>query len=342
MKFSITPYDLPLVAPFTTARATVDRRSGLLVALADGEHTGYGEVAPMPGWSPIDVDRAGAILLAAIAGLEAGRDFDDALDDLDNTPEVRAGLAGAAADLAARRRGVSLARSLDPDSVETVAVNAVVGSGSPEDTADAGIDAVRRGFSVIKVKVGVADPDVDIARVAALRRAVGPDVELRLDANGAWDPPTAQRVLDGVAAHEVAFCEEPVPGLDAIARLGAASPIPLAIDESARTVDDVARALGTGAIDVVVIKPQSIGGPDLAMRAVRLTREFGATPIITTMIDSAIGVHHALHVAAASGVELAHGLATSSILADDLADPPMIIDGAISVGSSPGLGVTPH
>ncbi|MGZ0220408.1 MAG: o-succinylbenzoate synthase, partial [Acidimicrobiales bacterium] len=72
----------------------------------------------------------------------------------------------------------------------------------------------------------------------------------------------------------------------------------------------MARALGTGAIDVVVIKPQSMGGPDLAMRAVRLTREFGATPVVTTMIDSAIGVRHALHVAAASGATLAHGLAT--------------------------------
>ncbi len=342
MKFSITPYDLRLVAPFTTARATVDRRSGLLVTLADGEHAGFGEVAPMPGWSPIDIDRAGAMLLAAIAGIEAGGDFDDALDDLEHAPEVRAGLAGAAADLAARRRGLSLARSLDPDSSSTVAVNAVVGSGSPAHTAAAGLDAIQRGFSVIKVKVGVVEPEVDIERVAALRRAVGTDIELRLDANGAWDPLTAQRVLGSVAVDEIAFCEEPVPGIDAIAALGAASPIPLAIDESARTVDDVARALGTGVIDVVVIKPQSIGGPDLAMRAVRLTREFGATPIITTMIDSAIGVRHAVHVAAASGVDLAHGLATSSSLADDLATPPMIVDGTISVGSSPGLGVTPH
>lgn len=342
MRFSVTPYNLPLVVPFTTALTTVDHRSGLLVTLVDGEHSGFGEVAPMPGWSPIDVDRAGAMLLAAIAVLEAGQEFDEVLDDLEDTPEVRAGLAGAAADLAARRRGLSLARSLDPDSLDTVAVNAVVGAGSPGHTATAGLDAIRRGFSVIKVKVGVAEADVDIARVAALRRAIGTDVELRLDANGAWDALTARHVLDAVAIHEIAFCEEPVPGVDAIAELGAASPIPLAVDESARTVDDVARALSTGAIDIVVIKPQSIGGPDLAMRAVRLTREFGATPIITTMIDSAIGVRHALHVAAASGVELAHGLATSALLADDLADPPSIVDGATSVGSLPGLGVNPH
>ena len=341
MKFSVTPYDLPLVAPFTTARTTVARRRGLLVALVDGQHVGYGEVAPMPGWTPIDVDQASTILLGAIAAVEAGRDFDDVLDELEASPEVRAGLSGAAADFAARRQGLPLARSLDPNSSETVAVNAVVGSGSPKQTAEAGLDAIQRGFSVIKMKVGVEAPEVDIERVATMRSAVGAFVELRLDANGAWDASTAQRVLDSVAVFGIAFCEEPVAGIDAIAELGVASPIPLAIDESARTVDDVTRALGTGAIDVVVIKPQSMGGPDLAMRAVRLTRQFGATPVVTTMIDSAIGVRHALHVAAASGATFAHGLATSAMLTEDLADPPRIVDGTITIGSLPGLGVTP-
>jgi o-succinylbenzoate synthase len=341
VKFSVTPYELPLVVPFTTANATVARRRGLLVALADGKHIGHGEVAPLPGWTPIDADQASTILRGAIAAVEAGRDLDDVLDELEASPEVRAGLSGAAADLAARRQGLPLARFLDPDSSETVAVNAVVGSGSPQQAADAGLDAIQRGFSVIKMKVGVAAPEVDIERVATMRSTVGALVELRLDANGAWDASTARRVLGSVAVFGIAFCEEPVAGIDAIAELGAESPIPLAIDESARTVDDVARALGTGAIDVVVIKPQSMGGPDLAMRAVRLTREFGATPVVTTMIDSAIGVRHALHVAAASGATLAHGLATSAMFTEDLADPPRIVDGTITIGSLPGLGVTP-
>ena len=342
MKFSVTPYDLPLVVPFTTAHATVARRRGLLVALADDNHIGYGEVAPMPGWTPIGVEQANAMLRRAIATVEEGRDFAEVLDELETAPEVRAGLSGAAADLAAHRQGLPLARSLDADSLETVAVNAVVGFGSPRQTVDAGLDAIQRGFSVIKMKVGVAAPDIDIERVAMMRTAVGTNVELRLDANGAWDAPTAQRVLESIAVFGIAFCEEPVAGIDAIAELGVTSPIPLAIDESARTVEDVARALGTGSIDVVVIKPQSIGGPDSAMRAVRLTRESGATPIVTTMIDSAIGVRHALHVAAASGVTLAHGLATSAMLAEDLADPPRVVDGSTTIGSVPGLGVAPR
>jgi len=342
MKFDVRPFDLPLVSSFATARAEVSIRSGLLVSVFDGDHVGYGEVAPMPGWSPIDADRAGAVLLASIAAIDTGRDFDEVLDDLEDTPEVRAGLAGAAADLAARRQGLPLAESLDPDALDLVAVNAVIGSGSPEHTVAAGLDAVQRGFSTLKVKVGVETPDVDVQRVASLRAALGDEIELRLDANGGWSPANAQRVLDGVVRHDIAFCEEPVTGVDAIAELGGHSPIPLAIDESARTVDDVARALGTGVIDVVVIKPQAIGGPDLAMRAVRLTLEFGATPIVTTMIDSAIGVRHAAHVASASGVTLAHGLATSVLLADDLAEPPMIVDGMITIGPEPGLGVALH
>ncbi len=340
MRFSVTPFDLALVVPFTTAHATVSSRSGMLVTVIDGGHVGHGEVSPMPGWSPIDTDRAGALLLSSITAVDAGRDFDDVLDDLEDAPEVRAGLAGAVADFAARRRGLSLAQFLDPDALTSVAVNAVVGSGAPVQSAATAREAVGRGFATIKMKVGVESPEIDIRRVAEVREAIGPGVELRLDANGGWSARDAQRVLDAVALYDISFCEEPVSGIDAIAALGASSPIPLAVDESARTVDDVARALGTGAIDVVVIKPQAIGGPDLAMRAVRLALEFGATPVVTTMIDSGVGVRHALHVAAAAGLPLAHGLATAAMLAEDLAEPLRIIDGVITLGTESGLGVT--
>ncbi len=332
-------YRLGLVSQLSTAHGVVHQRRGILVSVSDGEHVGWGEAAPMPGWSNSSLELVSASLAVAAANLDT--DVDATLDALDAVPEARAGLAGALADLTARRRGLSLSRLLDPDASASVAVNSLVTASDPAEAAGDARLALDSGIRTIKVKVAAESPTLDLKRVAAVRDAVGPHVELRLDANGGWTVPLALEMLDALAPHHISFCEEPVSGIAAIAEVGAASAVPVGIDESARSVDDVAEALGTGTIDVVVVKPQAIGGPDVAMQAIRLVREFGATPIVTTMIDSAVGVAHALHVACASGVDLAHGLATSALLRDDVADPPPVVDGRMAVPTGPGIGVGP-
>ena len=99
----------------------------------------------------------------------------------------------------------------------------------------------------------------------------------------------------------VALCEEPTGGIDAIAAVGEAVAVPVAADESMRSLEDLDAVLAAGSIGFVVIKPQAFGGPDLAMAAIERARGAGVTPIVTSMIDSAIGVAHAVHVAAAVG-----------------------------------------
>ncbi len=332
-------YRLGLVSNLSTAHGVVHQREGILVSVTDGEYVGWGDAAPMPGWSTSSLELVSASLAVAAANLETG--IDATLDALEAVPEARAGLAGALADLTARRRGLSLSRSLDPGASASVAVNGLVSASDPAEAAADARRAFDTGIRTIKLKVAAGSPTLDLERAAAVRDAVGPDVELRLDANGGWTVPVALQMLDALAPLHISFCEEPVDSIAGIAEVGAASAVPVATDESARSVDDVAEAIGTGTIDVVVVKPSAIGGPDLAMQAIRLVREFGATPIVTTMVDSAVGVAHALHVAAASGVEMAHGLATSALLRDDVGESPPIIDGRMVVPDGPGIGVGP-
>lgn len=300
----------------------------------------------MLGWSPASVDSAAASLAAVAAAVSLIDDpsderLDHLLDDLEPDPHARAALAGALIDLRARRSGVSLAAALNPAAVPAVSVNAMISAEAPADVETHCVMATDLGHRSIKIKVGVLDPAADIERVAAAREVVGSEVELRIDANGAWPVDTAIEVLRRMVEFGVTFCEEPSDGIEAIASVGARSDIPVAVDESARNVDDIARALATGAIDVVIVKPQALGGPDLAMRAVGLVREFGATAVVTSMVDGAIGVAHALHVAAASGVGMAHGLATSSLLEADIGPAPMIQMGMMSIGPVAGIGVDP-
>ncbi len=342
----IRPFRLPLRHIFTTRRTTTDHRDGLLFSISDGVETGWGEATPMPGWSRESVESTAAALVvvtAAVSVIESASDprLDRLLDDLDATPHARAAAAGAIADLRARRVGVPLAAMLGESSAGSVRVNAMVSASTPAAVARDCAAAIRDGFDSVKLKVGVADVSTDIDRVATARSVVGPDVELRLDANGSWEIDTAVAALKHLAAFDVSYCEEPAEGIAAIAAVGARSDIPVAIDESAKTIDDIAEALGTGSIGVVVVKPQALGGPDMAMRAVRLVHEFGATAVITSMIDGAIGVAHALHVAAASGVGMAHGLATSPLLSADVGPTIQICRGEMAIAESAGIGIVP-
>ncbi len=339
-------FRLPLREALTTARGEVLHRDGLLFSIGDGTHVGWGEATPLPGWSVSDIDSSAAALATVSVALSVVEDPDDPrldhlLDDLEPEPTARAALSGAIADLRARRSGLSLAATLSVAPTSTVAVNAMVSAMSPGDVAEQAAAAAADGYRTLKVKVGVAETAVDIERLSAVRGSVGPAMELRIDANGAWDVETAVAVLDDLAEFDISFCEEPTEGIEAIAAVGARSAIPVAIDESARSVDHIAAGLATGSIDVVIVKPQALGGPDLAIRAVRLAAEFGATAVVTSMIDGAIGVAHALHVAAASGLDRAHGLATSTMLKSDVGPAPEMDAGRMFVPDTAGIGIDP-
>ena len=360
-------FSLGLASPLGTARGPIDRREGFLVAVdpdSDGGSVpapGLGEATPLPGWTE-SLSACEAALRAATVGNDDGDgavdDGDrrlptDALDRLDpaETPAARHGIALALAGAAARDAGRSLAGHLArteglPAPAETVPVNATVGDDGPEATVDAAEAAVAAGFDCLKVKVGARDLDADIERLRAVRRAVGEDVVLRADANGAWDRETARAAVARLAPLDLAYLEQPLPAddLEGAAALRSATVdadrdprVPIALDESlsARGVDAV---LDAGAADAVVLKPMALGGPDRALAAARRAREAGVEPVVTTTVDAVVARTAAVHVAAAIPDVAACGLATGSLLETDLApDPCPVSGGRAPVPSGPGL-----
>ncbi len=346
-------YRLGLVSPLNAAHGVLNQRDGVLFSISDGVHCGWGEAAPMPGWSSETLADCRKVLEAAASRLAECDRVDDPgvtaiLAELEARPHARAAVAGAVLDLTAQDRGVSVASVLGGFEAgsgaalpQSVAVNGLVSHVEPTQVAAAAADLVADGITAIKLKVAVADPAVDLARVAAARTAIGDRVELRLDANGGWDVETAIATLRAMVEYNVSFCEEPTSGIDGIAAVGAAGVVPVAVDESAVTVDDIAAALRTEVIGVAIVKPQALGGPDKAMAAVALLEEFGADGVVTTMIDSAVGVSHAAHVAAAALPLAAHGLHTSHLLEDDVAPRLRVADGRLHLPQHIGLGVSP-
>ena len=324
-------------------------RDGFLFSIDDGDHVGWGEASPIPGWSVTGLGDTEWALRQAKSEITGGDEavVGQVVGELAAEPHARAAVASAWADLQARTLGLSLAVYLmdsylpsgEPPDLR-VSVNAFIAALDIANVEAEAIVAARSGFRHVKLKVGSSQPIIDIHRVRAARAAIGPDVELRLDANGSWDHGTAADLLNEVAAQDIAFCEEPVEGIEAQAALADVVSIPVAADESVRTADDARRAVELG-LPVLVVKPQALGGPDTTMQIVGLAQEAGAKVIVTSFLDSAVGLTHAAHVAGAVGPAEAHGLATAKIFTRDLAEPPPLEAGVMTLPEVPGLGITP-
>lgn len=340
---SLEPFSLRLSEPLSTAAGDVDQREGFLVRYDHRGVTGLGEATPLAGWTESLEECERALGRALEAG--QGGDHSAGLLALDGSeaPAARHGFATALLDADARADGRPLYRWLGGDRRrESVPVNATVGDADAEATVTAANEAVADGFDCLKLKVGAAPVAEDVERVERVRAAVGDDVALRLDANGAWDRERARRAFDALGSADVAYVEQPLPP-DDLAGLAdlRGGPVGVAVDETLAT-HSMAAVLDAGAADVVVLKPMALGGPGNAHTLATRAREAGVRPVVTTTVDAVVARTAAVHVAAALPDVAPCGLATGGLLAEDLAgDPAPVADGRMTVPQDPGLGLDP-
>lgn len=353
------PFRIPFRASFSTSRGALSYREGLILWLmTDSGIVGLGEASPIPGAGAGSLGEARAIL-EAVGPTLVGR----ALEEVDTAlgasagdqralrlcsgqalAAVRCALDIAVCDAMAKAEGISVARLLGGDVNPAVAVNATIGaSTTAEARYDAG-EARAAGFPCVKLKVGMAASiDEERQRVAAVRHALGPDIRLRVDANGAWGVEQAIDTIRALEEHDLELVEQPVrPGdLEGMARVRAAVNTPIAADEDITSLDAARRLLEAGAAQVLVLKPMVLGGARPAGRIAELARAAGASVVVTTTIDAGIATAAALHLAATLPQGgLACGLATGSLLAGDLISRPLPAHGGrMELPPGPGLGV---
>jgi o-succinylbenzoate synthase len=352
----IRPYRLVLRTPLETAHERLTTRSGHLVSLeAEDGTVGWGDACPIAGFGMEPCARA-ADALARLArewvGGELG-DLDRAWDRLDGLapaePAARCAFSAAGLDLLARSEGVALAdriaRATGAQPRRALPVSCLVVGEDATAIARSAAEGVARGFATFKLKVGVLPWRRDLARVAALRAAVGDAARIRVDANGSLSEPVARTALADLRDLGVELVEQPVAHDDvhALARLRAGSGVPIAADEAVTTVEAAQRILEAGAADVLVLKPAALGGADRAIAVARAAHAHGCAVLVTSLIDSAIGVAGAAHLAAAlPGPRPADGLATGALFEADLATALRVEAGLLALPSGPGLGVAPH
>lgn len=343
---SWTAFRLPLLAPFWSAERRITHREGLLLRLTtDADSVGLGEASPHPALGVRGVDEAREALSRLAHGL-LGTDVERLPAELPDgvPPALACGLETAALDALARARRIPLARLRNDRARATVPVNATVARETSAAAAEEAAAAREAGFRCVKLKVGVtASIEEERARVAAVRSALGPDVKLRLDANGTWTVEQAVRTIRSLAEFDLELVEQPVAAGDprGMARVQRETGVPIGADEDVTGPAAASRLLEAGAADYLVVKPMVVGGLHTGIEIALAVKNAGLSTIITTTIDAGVGTAAALHLAAALPEEgPACGLATGSLLAADIVSQRLEArEGRIALPDGPGLGV---
>ncbi len=208
---------------------------------------------------------------------------------------------------------------------QQIPVNVTVPAVGPE---QAGAIVTSAGCTTAKVKVADrGDGDfaeslrADLARVAAVREALGPDGRIRVDANGGWDVDQAASALGELARFGLEYAEQPCPTLADLALLRRRVEVAIAADESIRRAEDPLAVAAAGAADIVVLKAAPLGG----VRAALAVAEAAGLPVVvSSAVESSIGLAAGVALAAALPVlPYACGLATMSLLTGDVTGSPL-------------------
>lgn len=342
MKLALQRRTLKLTRPLETAHGSLRERELLSISITDEEGlSGYGEAAPLQSYDGVSVERVEHALglygqVLAASGDMNGVQMIEACRREDDLPVALAAVDLALWDRAGRRAGKPVAALLTDDPAPDVPVNATLSALDRTGVAEQAARAEGEGFTCLKLKVGLGD---DAGRVAAARAGAGPQMGLRLDANGAWSVEQAVRTIDALSPAGLELVEEPTHGLRAVRTVRERVAVRVSIDETAAEPG----ALGAGVADAVCLKISRCGGIAGLLAAAALVRTAGAEVYLASTLDGPLGVAAALHAAAAlaSRGKMPHcGLATLGLF-EGLAETLPVRLGRIRLPSGPGLGVEP-
>ncbi|MGE4427479.1 MAG: mandelate racemase/muconate lactonizing enzyme family protein [Solirubrobacteraceae bacterium] len=350
MDLRIQEVSLRLAQPMRAAWGEMTERRMLLVELEDDEgQIGHGEAAPLEPYDGVSIERCREALEQCRRALRetpggSGAQALEACRAVTDLPHALAAIDLALWDRASRREQRSVASMLTDEPSRWVPVNAMVGADDPEAAAEMAREAADAGFETVKLKVGLPE---DEERVSAVRDAIGPDVALRLDANGAWSTGEAIAAIGRLSPYGLELVEEPVHGITALRTVRDGLPVRVAMDETA----DEPGAIASGAADAVVLKVGRSGGIGGLLARATLARSTRADVLIASTWDGPLGVAAGVHAAAALRLRDACGLATlgmfepasldavgfDGVSLGDLATRLIARDGTIRVPQEPGL-----
>ena len=211
---------------------------------------------------------------------------------------------------------------------------------TPEELAAHAAELVQAGHRVVYVKVGRAGRDDD-AVVAAVREAIGPEPLLRVDANEAWDVPTAVDAIQRLERHGLDWVEQPIAAgnVTGLARVRRSVQAKIAADQAVFTMGELRAVLEAEAADAIVVGSHESGGLWRLRQLAGLAEAHGIPVNRHACLESAISTFAALQAMAAIPNLTLGNQTTHQLLADPLVTTPLpVVEGRIAVPDRPGLG----
>lgn len=353
-RFDTQIVDLPTIRPHKLAMHTMHGQTLVILRIQSsdgiigvGEATTIGGLA-YAGESPesikVNLDKWFAPLLV---GQDASN-LNAAMQRVDRSIRgntfARSAVETALLDAQGKRLGLPVAELLGGrvrDGVEVAWTLASGDTGRDIEEAEHMLDVRRHRH--FKLKIGAAEPALDIAHVAAIKRALGDRASVRVDINQAWSEALAIRACRLLADAGVELIEQPLSRHDrpGMARLSAHSPIPLMADEAIESVQDSFALAQMGAASIFALKIAKTGGPRAVLRTAAIAEAAGIGLYGGTMLEGSVGTLAAAHAfATLDKLEWHTELFGPLLLTEDiLVEPPVYRDFQLMIPRTPGLGI---
>lgn len=340
---------IPLKKPFKTALRTVEAIDDIVVKITtDSGLVGWGEAAPT---AVITGDTIGSISYAVenvIAGQIIGM-------EVENTEVIMERLDGCMIKNTSAKAAVDIAiYDLVGQIYQTplyklwggyrnkLTTDLTISVNEPEQMAQDSMEAIRLGYNTLKIKVG-KEPGKDIARMKAIRQAVGYDVTLRIDANQGWQPKEAVCILRKMEDEglSIEFVEQPVAAhdIEGLKHVTDNVTIPVMADESVFSPLDALKIMQLRAADLVNIKLMKTGGIHNALKICAMAEVYGVECMMGCMLEGKISVTAAAHLAAAKRIITKIDLDGPALCREDPIEGGAVFqEQYITVINEPGFG----
>ena len=327
---------IPLLKSYTVSRVGTVTQTGSVVLEMDTDQdlTGVGESDPALMFTGESQHTVMAILRHHLGPAILGRnplDLEQLHGHMDficvGNPFAKAAIDLACHDIAGKALNVPVYQLHGGLVSERIEVMWSLGSDSVEANVEDAVRRVEEGYRTIGLKVGTLEPKYDIARLRAVRLAIGTDIRIRCDANQAWGAAEAIEIIRRMEEFDICMVEQPVAGWDieGLARVKAAVDVPIAVDEGLHSPRDALKIIKADAADIFSIKTTKMGGLLPSWKTAAIIESAGRKVFVNSMIELGVSVMSGLHFAVSNPSLFPSGHALNSVrrLQDDiLADPP--------------------
>ena len=339
-------FDIPLKEPFTITLGTITTSSGVLIRIVtDAGIIGVGESSP---YQPVTGDTQETNVAAARAIREMLKGKDPlAIESahklfggfLHSNPALIAAFDMALYDILGKAAGLPVFRLLGGDKT-TFETDVTTGIDTPENMVKSVQARLAAGFKTFKIKVGL-NPDEDVARIKAIREAIGYDYGIRIDANQGWTVAQAVMALKAMEKFNIQFCEQPGHYADiaGMKQVRDESPIGIMADESLFSPIDAIKLITAAACDYFNIKLMKAGGITNGLRIALIGEAANIRCMLGCMIETRLGLTAAAHVhGATQNIVFADLDGYFSHTFDPIVDGMAVKNGMITLPEKPGLG----